>query len=68
MSHQILNVESIIALAMWFVPLLVLITVVILAAISIISERRKVDAEFKFDAVVVIFNKFFPKRKPKDRT
>ena len=66
MSHQILNTETIVALAIWFVPLLVLITVVILAAISIISERRKPRAEFKFEPVVSIFSKFFPKRKPKD--
>ena len=72
MSPQILNAEIIIALAIWFVPLLVLVTVIILAALSIFSEHRKGavprdNAKFKFNAVVATYMKFFPKRGTKDR-
>jgi len=66
MSPQILNAEIIVVLAMWFVPLLVLITMIIFAAISIISERRKTKVEFNLEPVVEIFNKFFSKRNPRD--
>ena len=73
MPHQILNAEIIAALAIGIVPLLVLIAVIILAALSIISEHRKgtlskIDAEFKVEPVVARVNKFFPKGKTKDRT
>jgi|GEM_PF-4306372 len=73
MSHQILNTEIILALAIGFVPLLVLITVIILAAISLISEHRKgtlakTDAELNVEPVVAKVNTFLPKGTTEDRT